>query len=774
MLRALLVVAALSLSFVTSCGAAPPRDPTATSAGAGGSHLRIEPQLGHGEVVSLATFSSTGAYLLTGSADRSVILWDATTGAQLRTISLPDDSEAVAATMTDDARWALILTNRSAAFVVDLLQGTRREVKLPGSQPAVLAQALPGSHMATAVDQDGTVRMWDLDGAAVTHEGSIGQDVVHAAMGAQGRALLMATRSGTLSLFDLSAFAVQRSWQCGAVAHVALSADEGTAFTLTPTGDVISWDTATGSTKATHSLSLSGPSRMRRAAFTPDGQRLVVVIPEEAQLIDVTTGKREHRIPWGSGVDAVAIEPSGRRVLISTRAALSMWDTTNPSNDTGMLGTHFSGVHEIAVSAGGSRALWTTNDGRLYAWDGATAGLIPAGRTPLIGPVAVCSRSPCFVHGSGNGNLEIRDLPSGEVRKTITRAPDADTVRAVAISPDDRYAWAARSDGSIVQIDLAQGSEARVLPTSGIGAVTTMELSPDGRELIVASGKTVQVWDTGDGHAIRSIAERTNSASEASESPDGRLLAIATTPAVRLFDRASGQATGSLGDLRSAGPVAWLPDGLSLLVGGHDGTVRRWDVATGRVIQSLEGFTAPVESVRMLAGATHAMAIANGVVRIWNLATGASLVGTASGGDWLVYTEDGIFDGSPQGGDLAVAVDGMTPLSLDGLAAARDRPDLLLERVRLGTPDTIARFRRLHDERLRALGLAQRPASASPRLSPSSTSRSTTRRSTWPSASRALHRWRRTACSSTTCPCPTPSTFLCEGESSVWWNGWSC
>ena len=97
-LRALLVVAALSLSFVTSCGAAPPRDPTATSAGASGSHLRIEPQLGHGEVVSLATFSSTGAYLLTGSADRSVILWDATTGAQLRTISLPDDSEAVAAT----------------------------------------------------------------------------------------------------------------------------------------------------------------------------------------------------------------------------------------------------------------------------------------------------------------------------------------------------------------------------------------------------------------------------------------------------------------------------------------------------------------------------------------------------------------------------------------------------------------------------------------------------------------------------------------------------
>ncbi len=709
--RALLIVAALSV--VTSCGAAQPPGPNAASTVPGGPHLRIEPQLGHGDVVSFATFSSTGAFLLTGSADHTVILWDGPTGAQLRTIDLPDDADAVAATMTDDARWALIATNRRAAIVVDLVQGTRREVTLSGSQPAVLARALPGSHTAVTVDQDGVVRAWDLDAATATRQGSIGQEVAHAAMGPGGRALVTAARGGALTLFDLSAFAVRRSWPGGEVAQLALSADEGTAFALTPTGDVISWDTATGAKKATHSLSLSGRSGTRHAEFTPDGQRLVVVVPEEAQLVEVTTGKLEHRIPWGYGVDAVAIEPSGRRVLISTRAALSMWDTTNPSNDTATLGTHFSGVHEIAVSADGSRALWATNDGRFYAWDGDTAGLIAAGRTPLIGTVAVCSRLPCFVHGSGNGTLEIRDLPSGEVRKTIARAPDADTVRAVAISPDDRYAWAARSDGSIVEIDLAQGSEVRVLPASGTAAVTAIEISPDGRELLVASGERVQVQDTGDGHVLRSIPEPTGSAREASVSPDGRLLAIATPPAVRLFDRVSGQATGSLGDLRSAGPVAWLPGGLSLLVGGHDGTVRRWDLATGRAIQSFEGFTAPVEAVRVLAGATHAMAIANGVVRIWKLATGASLAGTASGGEWLVYTDDGMFDGSPLGGDLAVAIDGMTPLSLDGLAAAHDRPDVLLERVGLGTPDTIARFRRLHDERLRALGLAQRPASAS-------------------------------------------------------------
>lgn len=710
-LRALLVAATLALSGVTSCAASPGGGAASPSGIAGGSRLHIEPQVGHSADIDLVTFSSTGAYLLTGSPDRTVILWDAATGAQLRTIVLPGDAEAVAATMTDDARWALVLTNRGGALVVDLLQGTKREVKPPGAQPGVLARALPGSHAAVTVDRGGAVRAWDLDSATVARQGSIGQDVALAAMSQGSHALLTVAKSSTLSLFDLSSMTVRRSWQGRDAAYLALSADETTAFTITVPGEVIPWDVATGSARPSYPLPLQAHSRVRDAAFSADARRLVVLSPEEIQLVDVATGKREARVPWGRDAGVVALDPSGRRVIVTLSVGLHVWDTTNADGDTARLDRMISGVHDIAVSTGGGRALWTTNDRHFYAWDGATAGLLPVGQTRLLGTTAVCSHAPCFVNGDGDGVVEIRDLATGAVQRTIPG--DGYAARVLVLSPDDRTAWAARGHGGIAQIDLVQGSVVRVLPTTG--TVGAMELSPDGRELHVASGASVEVWDATDGHPVRRIPDPTSSASDVSVSPDGGLVAITTTPAVRLVDRTSGRDRSVLGDLQSAGPVAWLPDGRSLLVGGQDGTVRRWDVATSRAVQSFEGLQAPVEDVHVLAGATHAMAIANGVVRVWNLATGASLGATAGGSEWLVYTDDGLFDGSPLGGDLAVAVDGVTPQSIEGLTARNDRPDLLLEHVGLGSPDTIARFRRLHEERLRALGMTEAPGPAAAR-----------------------------------------------------------
>src|SRR6185503_17542567 len=97
--------------------------------------------------------------------------------------------------------------------------------------------------------------------------------------------------------------------------------------------------------------------------------------------------------------------------------------------------------------------------------------------------------------------------------------------------------------------------------------------------------------------------------------------------------------------------VVFSRDGRLLASGSSDNSIKIWDVASRRELRTLLGHTANIESVdfspdaRLLASASD-----DGATFLWDANTGEhllTLISLDDGGEWMVVTPQGLFDGTP-------------------------------------------------------------------------------------------------------------------------------
>jgi WD40 repeat protein len=157
---------------------------------------------------------------------------------------------------------------------------------------------------------------------------------------------------------------------------------------------------------------------------------------------------------------------------------------------------------------------------------------------------------------------------------------------------------------------------------------------------------------------------------------------------VRVWDARTGEFRREFSRQQSAGRfVALSPDGTTVATSGSGKAIALWDVRTGRLIRELMGHPHPPLSAAF--SADGRLLVSGGDYRttmVWEVATGRLLATMvtfsesrpgSTTDDWLAYTPDGSYEGSP-GIDryLAWRV-GDDLLAPDSLGARLHRPDRL-------------------------------------------------------------------------------------------------
>jgi WD40 repeat protein len=290
-------------------------------------------------------------------------------------------------------------------------------------------------------------------------------------------------------------------------------------------------------------------------------------------------------------VEGVAFTPDGRQALSCGRdRTVRVWDLAS-GRPVRRFSGHSESVNALAVSPDGRQALSAgggiVKDGKFIAtdfairlWDVATEKEIHAftGHTGWMRAVAFSPDGRYAISGSTDTTLRLWDV---NARRELRRFPtQGEILIAVTFSPDGRQVLSGGSDALVRVWDVETGQEVRRLE-GHTEQVYSATFSPDGRLILTSSAdRTMRLWDGATGQQLRSFRHPTGIVSVAI-SPDGRRALSASGEAagfdycVRLWDLASGQEVGRFaGHTNQVTAVAFSPDGRLALSGSWDNTVR--------------------------------------------------------------------------------------------------------------------------------------------------------------------------------------------------------
>lgn len=555
----------------------------------------------HGGPIAGVAFSADGKRLASASADRTVRVWDTTTGKQLQLISEPWP-RAVA--LSADGKLFASGNGIGGIRVWNLDAGGEPRL-FPRHQGSITALAFSsdGAVLASA-SSDHTVRFWETQTGRPLHLLAAHQEPVRAlAFSPDDSLLATAGADRTLRRWRVATGAANGSLDTKhGVNAVAFSPDGKRLAFAEDSGGIGIWDGS--SDKAAF---LAGhPNEVHALAFSRDGNTLVAVGSDNNLLTWKLPGGQKpasKALPKAMGAP-LAFSPDGRTLLaVSPSHALHLWD----------------------LAAGKERQAGGENDIRFTA-------------APVdVGPVLALA-----VQGD---RIILRERKGKAEDKPFLVPLYLDGV-ASAISPAGKWLAAGTQTGVTV-IDAVSDTLVCRVPGTPPSAPKRLVVSPDSAVLAIwTPGHPVALWDLAAGKKLVDLVDSSDVVSSPVFSGDaGSIFALRKSGMIQSWDARAGTAGRAFGRPPLEAPVALSPDARIVAAGGDDGTIVVFDAMSGKAIRTLHGHDDKLES---LAFAPDGRVIASGggdqAIALWELSTGKEigrLVGHFGKVTGLTFSPDG-------------------------------------------------------------------------------------------------------------------------------------
>jgi len=558
---------------------------------------------GHTDSVGSGAYSADGKRLATGSRDRTVKIWDAQTGRELRTLSghagrvndvalSPDGKRLASGSGTYDETKRANVSGELIVWDAETGEKLFPPKELTGAVLS-LAYSPDGTRLASG-SEDGKVKLWNaqtgeeipsIQGPAGAGN-EISPGVMSVAFSPDGKRLASATFGGSMKVWD--AESGKELLRKNAYGKLAFSPDGKRLAS-----EMAVWDTQTGE----QLLSFQGVPR-GGMLYSSDGKRLVSGTVEggsSVRVYDAQTGKELFSIKGGG---LLAFSPDGKKLVRGGRGGtVEIWDATTTPEARTLISGQDAAVRSVAFSPDGERV----------------------------------------ASGFWGKTIKVWNARTGEEVHTILRG---DGGSGVAFSPDGKH-LASGSQQDVKVWDAQSGQEVLSFP-GRITSINGVAYSPSGNHLAGSSAGKVKVWDAQTGQELHTLQ---GGGSAVAFSPDGKRLAGAGRNNVTLWDAETGQEILTLKDTGGGGNVeiAFGPDGNRLASAAFDGTIKVWDTQTGQALLSLKGHKGPINSVAFSPdGKRLATQAQRSGVKVWDAETGQETLTLKGGvGHGLAFSPNG-------------------------------------------------------------------------------------------------------------------------------------
>jgi WD40 repeat protein len=579
---------------------------------------------GHSAIINCVAFSPDGRSALSGSADKTLKLWDLVRGVEKSTLSAHTlDVRSVC--FSRDGHRALSGGDDNTVRLWDIDSGEAKVMGIPGGGHKLAVTSVcfsPDGHRALSGSDDQTVRVWDIDsGNEVIALSGHTAGVTSVAFSVDGRAALSGSADATLKLWDVRSGNVSQtmSGHSGAVTNIAFCTDGHSAFSGSVDNTLRQWDLVSGKEIKT----ISGQSiGIKSVAFSPDGRRalstgaftLSAYAGADATLTlwDLESGKVVGTFSaYTNDVAGVALSPDGRTALAGgADRTLELLDLGDGEEVRTFVG-HSRSVTTVAISPGDLIALSGSLDHKLKLWDLETGKALRtmSGHRKGVYSVAFSPDGHTALSGSWDSTMRLWGIADGkEIMPPFPAAVADDLVAGVAFSPDGRTAFSCCEDRTLTLWDLASGRNTRALakpselsgPSGQSSGWRGLAISCDGRTVLACSTDgTMKMWDLASDKDPTTFSGHNGPVNCVAISVDSRrALSGSGDHSVRLWDTDSGIQRKMLsGHDEAVNSVAFSPDDRTALSGGDDHVLKMWDLLSEKELGTFTGHTSAVKSV---------------------------------------------------------------------------------------------------------------------------------------------------------------------------------
>jgi WD40 repeat protein/serine/threonine protein kinase len=505
---------------------------------------------GHKGSVRSVTFSARGKHIASGSADHTIRIWDASSGAQVATFSGHMGSVRCVS-FSPDGRLLASGSEDNTIKVWDVMAGT--EIATLQAHKADVQTVIfspDGKHIASG-SEDKTIKIWNVEtGDEVITLHGHESDVMSTAFSPDGKRLVSGSEDRAVKV----------------------------------------WNVKTGA----EMMTLRGHrSNVRSVAFSPDGSHIASGCEDTTiKIWNATTGAEVMTfLGHQSSVTSVAFGPSGGQIISgSSDNTIKLWDATRGSEVMTLRG-HESEVMSVASSPDGKHAVSGSDDNTIKLWNtvaGKEALVLKGHRAGII-CVTFSPDSKQIATGGSDGRIKVWDVSRG--CELITMRGHQRPVTCVAFSPDGRRVLSGSFDNMAKVWDAATGDELMTLRGHD-GDIRCLAFSPNGKRIISGDWDCViKLWDAVTGSEVMTFRGQTGPIVSVVFTADGkRIVSGSADSTVKVWDAATGAQLMNLQGHRKAVYSVWAsPDDRYIISGSGIETIMVWDLATGKQVRTLLG-----------------------------------------------------------------------------------------------------------------------------------------------------------------------------------------
>lgn len=628
--------------------------------------------IGHTAQIKSATYSSNGKYILTASIDKTVKLWETSSGKLLYSLE-GDASLGLSANFTHDDKYILLTSTRVAkiwqtstgkllhSIKTDgslaqptrfsssgkfILQAFGKTIRIWESSNGQQIYSLEGHSQFINVAKfsndekyiasasiDNTAKIWDRISGKLLHtlSGHI-QSVISNSFSADGKYIVTSSIDKTVKIWETSTGKLLRSLEGDSSLNQSVSfSTDGKYIVLATALFKKIWEISTG--KLIYSIEENDVYGVPSAFFSPDGKHIITASDKAINLREFPSGKLTYLLKGNArSVNSANFSPNGKYITTTSGASANIWEIASGKLLHSLEG-HTSSVNSINFSPDGNYFI-TSSAKSVEIWERFTGKLVRSLKTNVRG-IYSANFLPNGKHilVAGWPSAEIWESSTGRLLYLV------DDFSSFAYMPKNLSPTHFSADGKYmvndanVAVCVWEVATGKVLYSVGQSnrSVISARFSPDGKYLVTSSfDMGISVLESGTGKLVQSFGGPSELTRLACLSQDGKYIAAALyapySNIAKIWESSSGKLLHTLeGHTGWITAINFIDDGRYIATTSQDGRIKVWESSNGKLLYSLEAGLYAAESLNLITTGKYIIAAFGKVIKVWEMPTGKLL-----------------------------------------------------------------------------------------------------------------------------------------------------